>query len=51
MEGLIGGIGRVPMIRDTVYRPVGNERRAHSFGAAELAPVVQTPPRKVLAAE
>jgi FO synthase len=51
MEGLIGGIGRVPVIRDTVYRPVGNERRAHSFGAAELAPVVQTPPRKVLAAE
>jgi FO synthase len=51
MEGLIGGIGRVPVMRDTVYRPVGNERRAHSFGAAELAPVVQTPPRKVLAAE
>ena len=51
MERLIGGIGRVATIRDTVYRPVGNERRARSFGAAELAPVVQTPPRKVLAAE
>jgi FO synthase len=51
MEGLIAGIGRVPVMRDTVYRPVGNERRAQSFGAPELAPVVQTPPRKVLAAE
>ncbi len=39
MEGLIGGIGRVPVMRDTVYRPVGNERRAQSFGAPELAPV------------
>jgi FO synthase len=51
MESLIGGIGRVPMIRDTVYRPIGNERRAQSFGAPELKPMVQTPPRKVLAAE
>jgi FO synthase len=51
MEQLIGGIGRVPVMRDTVYRPVGNERRGQSFGAPELAPVVQTPPRKVLAAE
>jgi FO synthase len=51
MENLIAGIGRVPVMRDTVYRPVGNERRGQSFGAAELAPVVQTPPRKVLAAE
>jgi FO synthase len=51
MEQLIGGIGRVPVMRDTVYRPVGNERRVQSFGAPELAPVVQTPPRKVLAAE
>ena len=48
---LIGGIGRVPVMRDTVYRPVGNERRVQSFGAPELAPVVQTPPRKVVAAE
>src|ERR1700733_7311212 len=51
MEGLISGIGRVPVMRDTVYRSVGNERRVQSFGAPELAPVVQTPPRKVLAAE
>ena len=51
MEGLIGGIGRVPVMRDTLYGSVGNERRAHSFGAPELAPVVQTPPRKRVAAE
>ena len=51
MEHLIAGIGRVPVMRDTVYRPVGNERRVQSFGAAELAPVVQTPPKKVVAAE
>jgi FO synthase len=51
MEALIRGIGRAPAQRGTLYRPVGNERRARSFGAAELAPVVQTPPRKVLAAE
>ena len=51
MEALIGGIGRTPVQRDTLYRPVSNDRRASSFGAPELAPVVQTPPRKVLAAE
>jgi FO synthase len=49
MEGLIGGLGRGPTQRDTLYRPVGNERREVSFGAPELAPVVQTPPRKVAA--
>ena len=51
MESLIGGLGRTPVQRDTLYRAVGNERRAVSFGAAELAPIVQTPPRKMLAAE
>jgi FO synthase len=51
MEGLISGLGRVAVQRDTLYRPVSNDRRASSFGAAELAPIVQTPPRKVLAAE
>ena len=51
MEGLIRGIGRVPSIRDTVYGAVGNERVARSFGAPELAPMVQTPPRKRVAAE
>ena len=51
MEALISGIGRVPMIRDTVYGPVGNERQARSFNAPELLPMVQTPPRKRVAAE
>jgi FO synthase len=51
MEGLIGSLGRVAVPRDTLYRPVGNERKIVSFNAAELAPVVQTPSRKVLAAE
>ena len=51
MEGLISGIGRVPVMRDTTYGRTGNERRAQSFGAPELAPVVQTPPRKVVAAQ
>ncbi len=49
MEGLIRGIARAPTQRDTLYRSVGNERREVSFGAPELAPVVQTPPRKVAA--
>ena len=49
MESLIGGIGRVPVMRDTTYGPIGNERRAHAFGAPELLPMVQTPPRRVTA--
>jgi FO synthase len=49
MEGLIGSLGRAAVQRDTLYRPVGNERKIVSFNAAELAPVVQTPPRKVVA--
>ncbi len=51
MEELIRSIGRVPVQRDTLYRPATAERRGVSFNAPELAPVVQTPPRKVLAAE
>jgi FO synthase len=50
MEALIGSIGRVPRQRTTAYGSVGNDRRASSFGAPELAPVVQTPPRKVMTA-
>lgn len=46
MEALIRAIGRVPQQRDTLYRPVAAERRAASFTAAALAPVVQTPPRR-----
>jgi FO synthase len=50
MEALIRSIGRVPRQRTTAYGAVGNDRLALSFGAPELAPVVQTPPRKVMAA-
>jgi FO synthase len=51
MESLIQSIGRLPVQRTTTYQLVSNERRIVSFNAPELAPVVQTPPRKVLAAE
>ncbi len=51
MEALIRGIGRTPQQRDTLYRPVADERRAAAYGAPELAPVVQTAPRKMMAAE
>jgi FO synthase len=51
METLIRSIGRVPVQRDTLYRAAPEGQRSASFNAPELAPVVQTPPRKVLAAE
>lgn len=51
MEQLIGSLGRLAVQRDTLYRAVSNERRVVAFNAPELAPVVQTPPRKVVAAE
>ena len=52
MEALIGAIGRVAAAaRTRCTARCRNDRRASSFGAPELAPVVQTPPRKVLAAE
>ena len=50
MDRLIRSIGRIPMQRDTLYRPVSAGRRAASYDAPALAPVVQTPPRKVVAA-
>ena len=50
MEQLIRSIGREPRQRDTLYRPVPDERRAVSFAAGELAPIVLTPPRKRVAA-
>ncbi len=46
MEALIRSIGRVPQQRGTTYGTVSDERRVASFNAGELAPVVQTPPRK-----
>ena len=49
-KGLIRSIGRTAQQRDTLYRPVPEERRAASFTAAELTPVILTPPRKRVAA-
>jgi FO synthase len=46
MEALIRSIGREPMQRDTLYRPVPADRRAASMIAAELEPIVLTPSRK-----
>jgi FO synthase len=51
MEALIRSIGRLPVQRDTLYRPAPEGRREVSFNAEELAPVVQTPPRKMQTAE
>ncbi len=46
MERLIRSIGRVPRQRTTVYGEVPADRRAASFNAPELAPIVQTAPRR-----
>ena len=51
MEALIRALGRMPVQRDTLYRPVSAERMTTSFTAGALAPVVQTPPRRRVAAE
>jgi FO synthase len=46
METLIRSIGREPMQRDTLYRQVAEDRRAASMIAADLEPIVLTPPRR-----
>jgi len=51
MEDLIRSLGRAPEQRTTLYGPVSAERRAASLNAAALAPVVLTPPRRLVAAE
>jgi FO synthase len=51
MEALIRSLGRTPEQRTTLYGSVSEERRAASLNAADLAPVVLTPPRKLVAAE
>jgi hypothetical protein len=51
MEALIRSLGRKPRQRDTLYRDVGAERIAASFSADVLQPLVQTAPRKQVAAE
>jgi FO synthase len=51
MEDLIRSLGRTPEQRTTLYSQVPAERRAKSLNAPALAPVVQTPARKLMAAE
>jgi FO synthase len=51
MEDLIRSLRRTAEQRTTLYGPVSAERRAASLDAAALAPVVLTPPRKLVAAE
>jgi FO synthase len=51
MEDLIRSLGRTPEQRTTLYGPVTAERRVASMNAPALAPIVQTPPRKLVAAE
>ncbi|MDO9709248.1 5-amino-6-(D-ribitylamino)uracil--L-tyrosine 4-hydroxyphenyl transferase CofH [Paracraurococcus lichenis] len=46
MEALIRGIGRLPQQRTTLYGPPPQEQQSRSYGAEELAPVVQTAPRR-----
>src|SRR6202022_2376318 len=49
MEAAIAAAGRRPEQRTTLYQPVPAERRAASFGAADLADLVMTPFSKVAA--
>jgi len=49
MEALIRSIGRIPQQRATAYGAVPAERQATSYNANELAPVIQTPPRRAKA--
>ena len=46
MERLIRSIGRIPRQRSTLYGEVSEPVRARGFAAPELAPLVQTPPRR-----
>jgi FO synthase len=50
MEAMIRGADRTPRQRTTLYRPVDPERTRASFGAPPLAPVVQTPVRRMVRA-
>jgi FO synthase len=49
MEAMIRAAGREPRQRTTLYRPVDDERREASLAAPPLAPVVQTPVRRMRA--
>ena len=50
MEALIRRAGRVPLQRTTLYEAARQERVSASFGAAELAPIVLTKPRRRMSA-
>jgi FO synthase len=44
MRATIESLGRMPMQRDTLYRPASPERQRAAIGAARLRAVVQTSP-------
>jgi FO synthase len=46
MEEIISAIGRIPLQRTTLYKPVPEERRHASFKAPELQPIVLTPSKR-----
>jgi len=46
MEALIRSLGREPRQRTTLYADAPAERKAASFGAAELAEPINTPARR-----
>ena len=46
MEALIRNAGRIPVQRNTLYRPVSEAQHQSALNAAALAPIIQTPPRK-----
>ena len=46
MEALIRSAGRNPRLRNTLYGDAPAAQRARAFAAAELAPIVLTPPRR-----
>jgi FO synthase len=43
MEEIIRSLGRIPLQRTTLYKPVSEERRRASFKAPGLQPIVLTP--------
>ncbi len=47
MEAVIRSLGRTPRQRTTLYGEPPAEQRSRAFGAQPLAPLVQTPPRKI----
>ncbi|GAN00321.1 7,8-didemethyl-8-hydroxy-5-deazariboflavin synthase subunit [alpha proteobacterium U9-1i] len=46
MNALITASGRIPLQRTTLYAPVTEAQHRRGLGAAPLAPIIQTPPRK-----